>query len=161
MSSNYEYFQQEMRSLRESVSAFSETYPQVASELRLSAGRSSDPHVEQLLQSFAYMTGQLRSELQQQRDQIPNQLLHSLYPNLMRSLPCMTVLQANVENDGANFVNGYTLEKDRQFIGKANRSTKGGQSESVECQFINCYHTPMWPLVSITSRCCLKTTLAF
>ncbi|MFT4929473.1 MAG: type VI secretion system protein ImpG, partial [Phenylobacterium sp.] len=145
MSSKYEYFQHEMRYLRQSVVAFSETYPQVASELRLSAGRSSDPHVEQLLQSFAFMTGQLRADLQKQRDQIPNQLLHSLYPNLMRSLPCMTVLQANVESDGANFVNGYTLEKGRQFIGKASRGTKGGQSESIECQFINGYDTPMWP----------------
>ncbi|NQZ09802.1 MAG: type VI secretion system baseplate subunit TssF, partial [Algicola sp.] len=57
MASQYEYFQQEMRFLRQSVEAFSQTYPQVASELKLSAGRSSDPHVEQLLQSFAFMTG--------------------------------------------------------------------------------------------------------
>jgi type VI secretion system protein ImpG len=146
VSSKYEYFQQEMRFLRQSVETFSQTYPQAAAELKLSAGRSSDPHVEQLLQSFAFMTGQLRGDLQKQRDQIPNQLLHSLYPNLMRSLPCMTVLQANVENDGANFVNGYSLDKGRQFLGKASRGVTGGQTQSVECQFVNCYHTPMWPL---------------
>ncbi|WDD96570.1 type VI secretion system baseplate subunit TssF [Thalassomonas actiniarum] len=145
MTSLYEYFQEEMRFLRTSVADFSHTYPEVAAELKLSAGRSADADVEQLLQSFAYMTGQLRGDLQKQRDQIPNQLLHSLYPNLIRSLPCMTVLKANVENDGANFINGYTLEKGRQFIGKASRVVKGGQSESTDCQFINCYHTPMWP----------------
>lgn len=146
MSQSYPFFQQEMRYLRQSVEAFSRTYPEVAAELKLSAGRSNDPHVEQLLQSFAFMTGRLRSDLTQQRDQIPNQLLHSLYPNLMRSLPCMTVMQANVEPDGANFVNGYLFEKGRQFLGTATRTGKTGQTEKIDCRFVNCYPTELWPL---------------
>lgn len=146
MSQSYSYFKQEMRYLRQSVEAFSRTFPDVAAELKLSAGRSNDPHVEQLLQSFAYMTGRLREDLMQQRDQIPNQLLHSLYPNLMRSVPCMTVLQANIEPDGANFVNGYLFEKGRLFLGKATRTGKTGQKEHIECRFSNCYDTPLWPL---------------
>jgi len=146
MSQNYPFFQQEMRYLRQSVEAFSHTYPEVAAELKLSAGRSNDPHVEQLLQSFAFMTGRLQADLMQQRDQIPNQLLHSLYPNLMRSLPCMTVLQADVEADGANFINGYLFEKGRQFLGTAEHAGENGQKEKVECRFTNCYATELWPL---------------
>lgn len=146
MSKKYSFFQQEMRYLRQSVEAFSHTYPEVAQELKLSGSRSNDPHVEQLLQSFAFMTGRLRADLEQQRDQIPNQLLHSLYPNLMRSLPCMTVLQAKVEADGANFINGYLFDKGRQFLGAAERTGKNGQQEKVECCFENCYPTELWPL---------------
>ena len=146
MANQYELFQQEMRYLRQSVAAFGETYPEIASELKLSAGRSADLHVEQLLQSFAFLTGKLRGDLHQQKDQIPNQLLHSLYPNLMRSIPCMTVLQANIESDGANFISGYTLEKGRQFIGAASKNKTNKSKLDVECKFINCYHTPMWPL---------------
>jgi len=142
VANQYELFQQEMQYLRESVEVFGQTYPGVATELKLSAGRSADPHVEQLLQSFAFLTGKLRGDLNRQKDQIPNQLLHSLYPNLMRSIPCMTVLQANVESDGVNFVGGYSLEKGRQFIGKASKNKTEGE---VECQFVNCYNTPMWP----------------
>lgn len=152
MSQSYPFFQQEMRYLRQSVEAFSQTYPEVAAELKLSAGRSNDPHVEQLLQSFAFMTGRLRADLMQQRDQIPNQLLHSLYPNLMRSLPCMTVLQANVEADGANFINGYLFDKGRQFIGTAARIGKQGQKEKVECRFENCYDTQLWPLKVVNTE---------
>ncbi|BFM48698.1 type VI secretion system baseplate subunit TssF [Marinomonas sp. THO17] len=146
MSQSYALFQQEMRYLRQSVEEFSRTYPEAAAELKLSAGRSNDPHVEQLLQSFAYMTGRLRADLNDQKNQIPNQLLHSLYPNLIRSLPCMAVLQANVEPDGANFVNGYCFEKGRQLIGTAQRIGKNGQKESLDCRFTNCYHTDLWPL---------------
>lgn len=146
MLENHRYFQQEMRYLRRSVEGFSHTYPEVAAELKLSAGRSNDPHVEQLLQSFAFMTGKLQADLAQQQDQIPNQLLNSLYPNLMRSLPCMTVLQANIEADGANFINGYVLEKGRQFIAEAGRKGTNGEHETMECRFENCYSTPLWPL---------------
>ena len=146
MSDQYQYFQQEMRYLRQSVDAFSQTYPEVAAELKLSAGRSNDPHVEQMIQSFAYMTGQLRADLDKQVGQIPNQLLYSLYPNLMRSVPCMTVLQANVLPDGANFVNGYCFNKGRQLNGKATRINKHGQSEEIQCKFSNCYDTQLWPL---------------
>lgn len=146
MSQNYHFFQQEMRYLRKSVEDFSRTYPEVSAELKLSAGRSNDPHVEQLLQSFAFMTGRLRADLLQQKNQIPNQLLSSLYPNLMRSLPCMTILQANIEVDGANFINGYTLEKGRQFIASATRTGANGERETLDCRFENGYATPLWPL---------------
>lgn len=152
MSQSYPFFQQEMRYLRQSVEAFSHTYPDVAAELKLSAGRSNDPHVEQLLQSFAFMTGRLQADLMQQREQIPNQLLHSLYPNLMRSLPCMTVLQADVEADGANFINGYLFEKGRQLLGTAEHAGNNGQKKKVECRFSNCYATELWPLEVIKTE---------
>ena len=111
MSADIQSFQQELQSLRQSVEAFSDAYPSVASELRLSAGHSADPHVEQLLQSFAWLTGRLRADMQRQRYQMPNHLLLSLYPNLIRSIPSMTVMQANVLTDGASFINGYQLNK--------------------------------------------------
>ncbi|WP_169337010.1 type VI secretion system baseplate subunit TssF [Algicola sagamiensis] len=140
---HFEAFQQELTFLRNSVEKFGETYPAVASELKLSAGRSSDPHVEQLLQSFAFLTGKLRSDMDLQRSEISNQMLQALYPSLIQSQPCMTVLQANVEADGANFVNGYSLEKGTQFYANAQMI---GQEQSHTCQMQCCYQTPLWPL---------------
>ncbi len=139
---NFEYFQDELKYLRSSVDDFGRAYPAVASELKLSAGRSADPHVEQLLQSFAFLTGKLRMDMEQQRDQLSNQMLHGLYPNLMRSSPCMTVLQANVETDGANFVTGSVLEKGRQLFAMASRT---GSEAKTECRFQCCYDTELWP----------------
>jgi len=101
MTDQIEYFQHELSAMRNAVDAFSHAYPAAASELRLSAGHSADPHVEQLLQSFVWLTSQLRSDLEQQRQEIPNHLLLNLYPHLLHSIPCMTVMQANVLADGA------------------------------------------------------------
>ncbi len=147
MSSDIQPFQQELNALRGSVEAFSNAYPSVASELRLSAGHSADPHVEQLLQSFAWLTGRLRSDLERKRYETANHLLLSLYPSLLRSIPCMTVMQANVMVDGASFINGYSLEKGRTFTALSQARRLGDQVENkqVECRMQCCYDTPLWP----------------
>lgn len=147
MDSQVQHFRQELGALRKAVEGFSRAYPTVASELRLSAGHSSDPHVEQLLQSFAWLTSELRRDMEQQRHELPNHLLLSLYPNLLRSIPCMAVLKANVMLAGANFVNGYSLEKGRLFstTSVARRSADGSADRQVECRMQCCYETPLWP----------------
>lgn len=148
MAEHIDYFQQELSALRGAVESFSHAYPAAASELRLSAGHSADPHVEQLLQSFVWLTSQLRCDLEQQRQEIPNHLLLSLYPHLLRSIPSMTVMQANVLADGANYVNGYTLDKGRMFStwSTQRRGIDGREKRAVECRMQCCYDTPMWPL---------------
>ncbi|MCA6061023.1 MULTISPECIES: type VI secretion system baseplate subunit TssF [unclassified Thalassolituus] len=146
MNRDIQQFQNELGGMRKAVEAFSRAYPSVASELRLSAGHSADPHVEQLLQSFAWLTASLRNDLQQQKHEIPNHLLLSLYPALMRSIPCMTIMQANVLLDGANFINGYTLEKGRLFSAKSISRRDAGQ-KPVECRMQCCYDTPLWPFL--------------
>ena len=138
-----EAFQQELQFLRNSVEEFTYAYPEISRELQLSAGRSGDPHVEQLLQSFAYLTGKLRADMELQRGETVNQMLHALYPNLIRSLPCMSVLQAHVETDGANFINGYTLKKGALMSAKA--CVQGNKKEH-DCFMQCCYDTPLLPL---------------
>lgn len=148
MAEHIDYFQHELSALRGAVESFSHAYPAAASELRLSAGHSADPHVEQLLQSFVWLTSQLRCDLEQQRQEIPNHLLLNLYPHLLRSIPSMAVMQGNVLADGANYVNGYTLEKGRMFStwSTQRRGVDGKEKRAVECRMQCCYDTPMWPL---------------
>lgn len=148
MTTEIEYFQQELNAMRGAVDAFSQAYPAVANELRLSAGHSADPHVEQLIQSFVWLSSQLRADLEQQKQEIPNHLLLSLYPHLIHSIPSMAVMQGNVLADGANFVNGYTLEKGRLFSiwSTERRGAEGSEKRPVECRLQCCYDTAMWPL---------------
>jgi type VI protein secretion system component VasA len=48
-------YQDELSYLRDSGKQFAQKYPQVAQNLDLSDQGSSDPHVERLLESFAFM----------------------------------------------------------------------------------------------------------
>ena len=51
------YYLSELDSLRSAGRDFAQAYPNVASELSLSEGEARDPHVEHLVQSFAWMMG--------------------------------------------------------------------------------------------------------
>src|SRR5262245_16883206 len=85
------YFEQELKHLREEASAFAQDYPAIAQELSLSRGKSADPHIEMLMQSFAFLTGRLQHQVDAEQATIPNALLEQLYPHLSAPLPSMVV----------------------------------------------------------------------
>ena len=136
------YFQRELRSLREQATRFAQDHPNVARELGLSKGRSRDPQVELLIQSFAWLTGRLNFRLDEDRALIPNLLLGLLYPHLQAPQPCMAVAQIQVKPDGANFADGWVLKRGRQIFTTA-VTTGGGE---VDCRFSAVYDTPLLPL---------------
>jgi type VI secretion system protein ImpG len=136
------WFEQELASLRDEAADFGASFPAIAKELELSGGRSSDPHVEMLVQSFAWMASRLRYQLETDQAVLPNALLGLLYPHLEAPLPSMLVGEIEVRPDGANFAHGAMLERGRYVYALA--ANEFGQQ--VRCRFRTCYDTPLWPL---------------
>lgn len=136
------YFQRELRGLREDASRFAKDHPSIARELGMVHGRSRDPQVELLMQSFAWLTGRLNFRLDEDRGLLPNLLLGLLYPHLQAPLPSMVVAQLNVKPDGANFVDGWVLRRDRMIYTTA---TVPGGAE-IACRLRTIYDTPLLPL---------------
>ncbi|MCP5141724.1 MAG: type VI secretion system baseplate subunit TssF [Gammaproteobacteria bacterium] len=136
------YFQRELRGLRDDATRFAADHPGIARELGLARGQSRDPQVELLMQSFAYLTGRLNFRLDEDRGLIPNLLLGLLYPHLQAPIPPMAVARIDVKPDGANFVEGWTLKRDRQIYATA---TVPGGAE-VNCRLRTVYDTPLLPL---------------
>ncbi|HKQ30696.1 MAG TPA: type VI secretion system baseplate subunit TssF [Burkholderiales bacterium] len=137
-----QYYEQELRHLREDAAEFAHDYPAIAQELALSRGKSADPHVELLMQSFAFLVGRLQHQLDAEQATIPNALLAELYPHLAAPIPSMVVSQVEVRADGANFSNGWTLSRGRRAFAIA--STDSGRR--IPCRFSVGYDTPIWPL---------------
>ena len=140
------YYQEELQHLRQDASEFARDYPAIAQELALSRGKSADPQVELLMQSFAFLVGRLQHELDADQAGIPNALLEQLYPHLTAPIPCMAIAQIDVRPD-ANFTNGQTLARGRQFTATA--STDSGRR--VVCRLRTCYDTPLWPLKIVSA----------
>jgi type VI secretion system protein ImpG len=136
------WFEQELASLRNEAVDFGTSFPAIAKTLELSAGRSNDPHVEMLMQSFAWLTARLRYQLEIDQAVLPNALLGLLYPHLEAPLPSMLVGEIEVRPDGANFVHGATLERGRYVYAIATNDI----GQQVRCRFRTCYDTPLWPL---------------
>ncbi|RDS79931.1 type VI secretion system baseplate subunit TssF [Dyella monticola] len=136
------WFEQELASLRDEAAEFGASFPAIAKTLELSAGRSGDPHVEMLMQSFAWMAGRLRYQLETDQAVLPNALLGLLYPHLEAPLPSMLIGEVEVRPDGANFMHGSTLDRGRYVYAVATDDV----GQKVRCRFRTCYSTPLWPL---------------
>lgn len=132
-----DFYQQELTALFDEASEFANDYPEQAAMLGLQRGRSSDPQVDLLMQSFAYLTGRLRHQLEIDQADLPNALLGDLYPHLEAPLPSMLIAEIAVQPDGV-----AVIERGRSVM--ATVPVKGGGS--VVCRFRTCSQTLLYPL---------------
>lgn len=132
-----DFYQQELASLRDEASEFAHDYPEQAGMLGIHRGRSQDPQVELLMQSFAYLTGRLRHQLEVDQAELPNALLADLYPHLEAPLPSMMVAEIEVQPDGVAII-----ERGRNVL--ASVPIEGGGIAA--CRFRTCFDSALWPL---------------
>lgn len=137
-----DYFNAELAALRQDAAVFAHSYPAAAGALGMSQGRSTDPHVELLMQSFAFLAGRLRYQLDLGQASLPNALTDHLYPHLCAPVPSMTVAALEVKPDGANFARRQVLQRGRLFTARAHDVA----GRPVSCRFTTCYETPLVPL---------------
>ncbi|MFM0016295.1 type VI secretion system baseplate subunit TssF [Paraburkholderia sediminicola] len=138
-----DYFNAELAALRGDAAIFARNFPAAAGALGLSQGRSTDPQVELLVQSFAFLAGRLRYQLDLGQASLPNALTDHLYPHLSAPLPSMTIAALDVKPDGANFAKRQLLERKRLMTAKGYDM----RGNPVACRFMTCYDTPLVPLV--------------
>lgn len=127
------YFQDELEYLRKSGEEFAEYFPKLTNYL---SSRSVDPDVERLLEGFAFLTGRLREKIDDQLPEVTQSLLQLLWPNFLRPVPSMTIMQL-APKPGA--------------INKRHVIAKGAQIESIPidetiCKFRTCYDTEILPI---------------
>ncbi|HVF99844.1 MAG TPA: type VI secretion system baseplate subunit TssF, partial [Chloroflexia bacterium] len=133
------YYQQELAYLRKMGSGFAEQYPSVAGRLNLGEQECADPHVERLLESFAFLTGRIQYNIDREFPAIPSALLDILYPHLQSQVPSMAVAQFDVDPaQGSKLLAGFPIDKGTPLLA----STRGG----LDCQFRTCYPLTLWPL---------------
>lgn len=87
-----EFYNDELRALRLRATRFAEAYPKIAGRLRLAHDTSDDPHVERLIQSFAFSAARVRQKLDDSLPELSDALLETLYPHYLAPLPAMSVV---------------------------------------------------------------------
>ena len=88
-----EYFDAEMRRLHEAAVEFAELHPEAARRLNLTELRDRDPYVERLLEGVAFLTAQVRQQIDEDVPELSETLLNQMWPDLLRPLPSMTIMQ--------------------------------------------------------------------
>src|SRR2546426_12157503 len=93
------YYQRELTFLRQIGAEFAATYPKIASRLLLEADKCEDPHVERLIQAFAFLAARIRHKLDDEFPEITEALLGVLYPHYLAPLPSRSMVQFVLDPD--------------------------------------------------------------
>lgn len=88
-----QYFNAQMRLLTQAGKQFAEHYPEHAGMLNIDAVKDRDPHIERLLEGFAYLTAYTQKRLDESLPEVSEQVLRQLCPILLSYYPATTVLQ--------------------------------------------------------------------
>jgi type VI secretion system protein ImpG len=129
----------ELAYLRNMGSAFAETYPKVAGRLELGADVSPDPHVERLIESFAFLTARIQQNLDSEFPEIAVELLNILHPHYLNPVPSMAIAAFEVDPKRGKLTSGHVIPKHTPLF------THAAEGEAL-CRFRTCYPVTLWPL---------------
>src|SRR5258708_1834893 len=116
---------------------FARLYPQQARQVEWASQGSADPHVERLLESFAFLTGRLQRSLDLEFPQITSGLLGVLYPHLVSPIPSMSIACFSGKNSEGKY----------QFGGVPRHSELLAQpGGGLNCRFRTCYDAVALPM---------------
>ncbi|HTP34816.1 MAG TPA: type VI secretion system baseplate subunit TssF [Candidatus Acidoferrales bacterium] len=132
------YYERELTFLREMGAEFAQKYPKIASRLVLEADKCEDPHVERMLEGFAFLAARVHLKIDDEFPEITEALLNILYPHYMRPVPSMSIVEFQVDSEQVNPDTGLKIDRDSVL----NSRSVGG----APCKFRTCFDTTFWPV---------------
>jgi type VI secretion system protein ImpG len=87
------YYERELIFLRRMGADFARKYPKIASRLLLDEEKIEDPHVERMIEAFAFLTGRIGLKLDDELPEITESFLNTLYPHYLAPIPSMAISQ--------------------------------------------------------------------
>lgn len=132
------YYQAELGYLREAGVEFAHRYPKVARRLELGLDESPDPHVERLIESFAFLTARIQRTIDDEFPETAAALLGILYPQLLSPVPSASVAEFVVDPLQGKLTTGHLL--------KAHTPVFATTAQGLPCRFRTCYPVTLWPL---------------
>jgi len=105
------YYERELTFLRQMGAEFAAKYPKIASRLVMEPEKCEDPHVERMLEAFAFLAGRVHLKIDDEFPEITESLLSVLYPHYLRPIPSMSVAEFQVDPEQAIPETGLRLER--------------------------------------------------
>ena len=136
------YYERELDYLRKMAVQFAEKNPKVASRLVLEPAKCEDPHVERLLEAFAFLAARVHLKVDDEFPEITEALLTVIYPQLVRPVPSMSIVQFQLDPEKGKLATGFPIKRDSVLY---SRPVNG-----IPCTFRTCYDTVLWP-ISVTA----------
>ena len=133
-----DYYENELTFLRQMGKEFAEKHPKIATRLQLDMNRCDDPHVERLLEGFAFLAARVHLKIDDEFPQITEGLLNILYPHFLRPIPSMTVAQFRLDPEQGKLTSGLRIPRNSILYSRP--------VDGAPCKFRTCYDVTLWPL---------------
>ncbi|MFL5342352.1 MAG: type VI secretion system baseplate subunit TssF [Gemmataceae bacterium] len=131
------FYNRELAYARKQAGQFAQAHPKIAARLRLGADATEDPHVERLIEAFAYLTARTRLKLDDDFPELTEALLGVLYPHYQAPIPSMAVVEFELDPGQPELGGGHTLP--------AHTSLETETVQGAPCRFRTCYPVTLWP----------------
>ncbi len=138
------YYEQELTYLRELSGEFAQRYPKIARRLSLEGDQSEDPHVERIIEAFAFLTARIHRKLDDEFPEITEAFMQVLYPHYTRPFPSCSILQFETDPDKPEIAARHTIPRHHPAISPP----VGG----MPCRFRTCYEVDLYPLTLKNAR---------
>ncbi len=132
------YYERELLFLRQMGGEFAAKYPKIAGRLMLDADKCEDPHVERMLEAFAFMAARVHLKIDDEFPEITSALLNILYPHYLRPVPSACIVEMHLDADKG----GVTAPQNV----KRGSPLKSRPVHGVPCEFQTSYETTVWPV---------------
>ena len=133
-----EYYERELTYLRQLGAQFGQKYPRVASRLLLEPDRCEDPHVERLIEAFAFLAARVHLRIDDDFPEITSALLGVVYPHYLRPVPSMSVVECQLDPEQGKQTSGFPVPAGTVLTTK--RTVDG-----MPCRFRTSYPVELWP----------------
>lgn len=138
------YYERELTYLRGLSGEFAQRYPKIARRLLLDGDQSEDPHVERIIEGFAFLAARIHRKLDDEFPEITEAFLQVLYPHYTQPFPSCTVLQLETAAEMPEITAKTVIPRHHPAISPAVGGTP--------CQFRTSYDVALWPLTLTGAR---------
>ncbi len=90
------FFERELAQLRREMLKFERAHPEAAVRLSMSGGKTDDPHVEQMLQSAAWLNARVAMRIDDHYPEFTGALIETVFPAYLRPIPSCSIAQFDV-----------------------------------------------------------------
>jgi type VI secretion system protein ImpG len=133
------YYQRELHYLRLMGQAYSRRYPKIAGRLEMGMDECADPHVERLIEAFAFLAARIQLNIDNDLPEISTALLNILYPHYLCPVPSMSIAHFEVDPDQGELTAGHPIPRHVRLFAES-------EPEGVTMRFRTAYPVTLWPL---------------
>ncbi len=141
-----QYYNQELRHLREVGGEFAEEFPKIAGRLGLDSFECADPYVERLLEGFAFLAARVRLKVDAEFPRFTEHLLECVYPHYLAPTPSMLVAQLQPDPSEGSLAEGCVIPRHTVLRSQI------GKGEQTACEYRTAHDVTLWPLSIVAAE---------